>query len=253
MTATPILRELTFADLISAIEQAPELSEQTRRHWICSARRIAGCLARPVGEIPARWTALRASVGDLHHARVGVAAKTLANHKANLRAALRWLAKEHPLPRKCLSPDWVAFRERVDDRYSRLSSLTRYCAARGIGPGSVNDQVVDEYWRYRSETTALASDNSARRRVARAWNACAARAIKGLRPLTEPRVLPKALPPWKEFPEGFRRDVDAYIAGLTKPRRGRGGRRIRPCRPTTLRNRRASGGRPHGGSAQRAD
>jgi hypothetical protein len=222
MTATSVLREPTFADLITAIEQAPELPEQTRRHWICSARRIAECLDRPVGEIPARWTALRASVGDLHHARVGVAAKTLANHKANLRAALRWRAKEHPLPRKCLSPDWAAFRDRVDDRYSRLSSLMRYCAARGIGPGSVNEEVVEEFWRHRSETTALASDNSARRRVARAWNACA-HAIQGLRRLAEPPVMPKAHPVWEDFPEGFRREVDTYIAGLTKPRRGRSG------------------------------
>ena len=32
----------------------------------------------------------------------------------------------------------------------------RYCSARGIGPGSVNDKILDEYWRYRAETTALA-------------------------------------------------------------------------------------------------
>ena len=150
MTAPGVLREPTFADLITAIRQASELQEQTRRQWVCSVRRIAKCLDRPVEEIPARWTALRASVGDLHHARVGIAAKTLANHKANLRAALRWRAKEYPLPRNCLSPDWAAFRDRVDDPYSRLFSLMRYCAARRIGPGSVNDQVVDEYWRYRS-------------------------------------------------------------------------------------------------------
>ena len=44
--------------------------------------------------IPARWNSLRFSVGQLHHARVGVTAKTLANHKANVRAALRWFGKE---------------------------------------------------------------------------------------------------------------------------------------------------------------
>jgi hypothetical protein len=37
-------------------------------------------------------------VAQLHHARVGVTAKTLANHKSNVRAALRWFSKEHALP-----------------------------------------------------------------------------------------------------------------------------------------------------------
>ena len=56
-----------------------------------------------------------------------------------------------------LPAEWEAFRNRIDDRRlaARLSSLMRYCAARGIGPASVNDKVVDEYWRYRAETTAL--------------------------------------------------------------------------------------------------
>ena len=31
----------------------------------------------------------------------------------------------------------------------------RYCSARGIDPSSVDDKIFDEYWRYRTETTAL--------------------------------------------------------------------------------------------------
>ena len=39
-------------------------------------------------------------MGQLHHARVGVTAKTMANHKANVRAALRWFGKEHDVPQR---------------------------------------------------------------------------------------------------------------------------------------------------------
>ena len=85
--------------LIAAIEQAAELSEQTRRHWVCSLRQIAKWLDRPAEIIPARWTSVRMPVSQLHHARVGVTAKTLANHKSNVRAALRWFGKEHDVPR----------------------------------------------------------------------------------------------------------------------------------------------------------
>jgi hypothetical protein len=81
MTATALL-EPSFADLLVAIAQAPELSEQRRRHWACSLQQIAKWLDRPAAVIPARWTAIQLSVGQLHHARVGVTAKTLANHKS---------------------------------------------------------------------------------------------------------------------------------------------------------------------------
>ena len=157
-----------------------------------------------------------------------------------------------------LSADWAAFRDRIDDRRmrARLSSLMRYCSARGIGPGSVNDKVFDEYWRYRAETTALASNNSARRRMARMWNACAG-AIDGwpLQRLTEPPIKAKAGPAWEDFPEGLRRDVDAYLgrSRQTPPRFKRqahpalsAGNDPNPPGPTR-------GGGAHGGSARRAD
>src|SRR5262249_57413916 len=108
---------------------------------------------------------------------LGVTVKTLANHKSNIRAALRWFGNQREMPRHGmkLSKEWAAFRDKVDNLRlrERLSNLMRYCSSRSIGPGSVNDQVLDDYWRYRAETTALATNNGARRLVARSWNACA--------------------------------------------------------------------------------
>ena len=43
--------------------------------------------------------------------------------------------------------------------------------------------------------------------------------------------------PWAEFPEGLRRDVDQYLQGLTQMRKGRGGRRIRPLKSSTIKAR----------------
>ena len=64
--------------------------------------------------IPARWTATRFAVGRLHHARVGANAKTLANHKSNVRAALLWLGNEKNVPSRGmpLKPDWHHLRQR---------------------------------------------------------------------------------------------------------------------------------------------
>jgi integrase len=240
MPPTTTLLEPSFIDLIAAIEQAAELTAQCRRHWACSMRQIAKWLDRPAAVIPARWHSVRISVSQLHHARVGVTAKTLANHTANVRAALRWFGQEHGVPQRGarLSARWARFCDRIDARMrGRLYSLIRYCSARGIDPAAVDDRILDEYWRYRTETTARASNNTARRFMVRAWNNCAA-ASAPLRRLTEPSIK-VARPAWSDFPERLRTDLDDYFAGLARPHRSLSGKRIQPCSPGTIRTRRA--------------
>ena len=55
MTAPTELLEPSFLDLVAAIEQATELSDEHRRHWVCSVRQIAKWLDRPITLVPARW------------------------------------------------------------------------------------------------------------------------------------------------------------------------------------------------------
>jgi hypothetical protein len=161
-TTTKLL-EPSFVDAAAAITQATDLSEQIRRHWSCSLRQIAKWLDRPAATVPARWTSVRLPVGQLHHARVGVTAKTLANHRSNARAALRWFGKEHDVPVRGvpLSAEWAKLRDAIQDRgrRARLYGLMRYCSGRGIEPSAVNDTVLEAYIRYRAETTALASND----------------------------------------------------------------------------------------------
>ena len=156
--------EPSFIELIAAVERAQDLSEQRRRHWICSLRQIAKLLDRPSTVIPARSSAVRISVGHLHHARLSVTAKTLANHKANVSAALRWFDKGHTVMQHGvrLSAKWVKFCDGLD-KPIRLYNLMRYCSARRIDPASLDDTIFDEYWRYRTQTTARASNDTARR------------------------------------------------------------------------------------------
>lgn len=100
--------------------------------------------------------------------------------------------------------------------------------------------MVEVYLRYRAETSSLAANTMAHRSIARAWNKCADGAAGGLRQrLAEPPVKAHAGPAWEEFPEGLRRDIDTYLAGLGKIRRGPDGKRSRPCSPKTIKTRRA--------------
>jgi hypothetical protein len=177
---------------VVAIETAGDLSAPVKRHWACSLRQIAKWLDCPAEVIPARWTAIRLPLGRLHHAQLGVTAKTLANHRSNAAAALRWFGEEHNVPRRGvpLSPEWATLRSQIGDRGrgARLYGLMRYCSGRSLLPARLNDAVLAEYLGYRAQTTSLASNDAALRSIARAWNACAEEnpAWPRLR-LTEPR------------------------------------------------------------------
>jgi integrase len=238
-----ILLEESFLDAITAITKAEELPGWKRAHWACSLRQVAKALDRPPESLPGRWTAVWQRVGQLHHARVCVEPKTLANHKSNAQAALRWFRREQGLPRRGtpLAPEWRRLRAQLMDRsrLARLSGLIRYCSIRGIAPEGVDEATVDAYMRYRAETTALAADNKARRAIARAWNWCTAHIEDWPRQrLTEPPIKSTEGPHWEDFPEGLRNHVENYLVLLTKPRRSPKGRRVRACRASTIKTRR---------------
>src|SRR5262245_47906172 len=170
MSQIPVLIETSLADAITIIAAADELSEQTRRHWATSLRQIAKALDKPLEGIPARYSAVRADLGQLHHAPAGLTAKTLQNHKSNAKSALLWLAREKGIPEHGapLTPPWEALRGRIRDRLVRwrLSSFMRFCSASHITPSEVNEAVVDRLMCYRSPN-GTDSTHSVRRAVAR--------------------------------------------------------------------------------------
>jgi hypothetical protein len=99
--------------------------------------------------------------------------------------------------------------------------------------------VVDRFMAHRART-GKSADNGFRRVLARTWNANVGK-VAGwpARRLVAPPVKGALEPAWKEFPEGLRRDVERYFESLTHHvRRGHTGKRIRPLKPSTLRQRR---------------
>ena len=158
MTKTPTLIEPSFAEAIAIIAAAPELTEQTRRHWTTSLRQMAKALDKPFEAIPARYTAVRADLAQLHQARAGLTAKTLQNHKSNTKSALLWLAREKGIPRHGapLTPAWEELRAKLNDGIARskLSSFMHFCSGSGIAPAE-----VDEPWSTASWIIAVGSES----------------------------------------------------------------------------------------------
>ena len=243
MTDKPVLIETSFAQAIAIITVADELSEQTRRHWATSLRQIAKALDRPMAVIPARYSAVRADLAHLHQVPAGLTAKTLQNHKSNVKSALLWLAREKGVPEHGapLAPAWGELRAKITDALVRwrLASLMRFCSANGIAPVEVDEAVIERFVSYRVEI-GKSADAAFRRLMARAWNTNVGK-ISGwpARRLLEPPIKAAVEVIWEEFSEGLRRDVDRYLNGLTRVRRSRSGQRIRPLKASTLRTRRA--------------
>ena len=121
----------------------------------------------------------------------------------------------------------------IKDRFVRwrLSAFMRFCSANDIAPAEVDEVVLERFLRYRAQSGTVRGDASGRR-LARTWNSNVGN-IQGW-----PAVKPTTELPWTELPEGLRRDLDQYLQSLTKVRRSRNGRRIRPLKPSTIRQRR---------------
>src|SRR5262249_12784489 len=138
-----------------------------------SLRQIAKMLDKPLEVIPARYSAVRADLGALHHAPVGLTPKTLQNHKSNAKSALLWLAKQKGIPQygAPLGPAWETLRAKIPDRLAgyRLSALMRFCSVNAVEPAAVDDSVVDCFMNYRSNT-GMPANAAYRRLLARAWN-----------------------------------------------------------------------------------
>jgi integrase len=229
---------------LRAIVQAEDLEPSLKQHWSCSLRQIAKAIGRPIETIPARWGSVRIAVAALHHAMAGSREKTLQNHKSNVRRALVWFAGEYDVPTRGgpLRAGWVALRQRIGEcgDAARLSSLMRYCSGKDILPADVTETVLDEYMAYRAATTRLATDDAARRSIARSWNRCIGK-VQGWpsRALDEPPIKGADGPSLSDFPPKLREDIESYLAGLGRARRSANGKRRRPCKPSSIRTRRA--------------
>src|SRR5262245_19598098 len=163
----------TFADAIAVIAASPELPEQTRRHWPTSLRTIAKLLNQPLEVIPARYSALRPYLAELHHAPAGLTRKTVLNHQSNAKTALLWLElkmdmSERGIP---LTPAWEELRRNISHKASRwkLASIMRFCSASSVAAHEVDEAVIDRFMAHRART-GKASQSGFRRELARLWN-----------------------------------------------------------------------------------
>ena len=87
MAENSVLIEPSFQDAIAMIAASKDLSEPVKLHWTTSLRQFAKAVDRPLEVIPARYSAVRNDLANWHHARSGLAPKTVINHRSNTKIA----------------------------------------------------------------------------------------------------------------------------------------------------------------------
>jgi integrase len=236
--------EPTLADVLVAIERDASLSESKREAWCCSIRRIARFLERDPSGLPARLLALRFGITRLHHAQLRVSRKTLQNHLANLKAAIRKFGSVERLSGRgvALNSAWQALYDKLTAPRLRLglSSFLRYCSANGIEPSSVSDVTVQTFIRYASEVQFTIKPRDLHKQVARCWGQARESVPDWPQTiLTVPDFRPKADSlSWDAFPRSLVEDVERYLGLLSGDSVLDENAPDRACKPSTITTRR---------------
>jgi hypothetical protein len=181
-------------------------------------------------------------VKQLHHARVGMAEKTLKNHIANLKAALRHLSGDKTIPARGtpLTPEWLELRKLVNHEMNRyhVTGLMRFASMQGISPKAVDDAFLARYMSYRAEVLVQDASPREQRSIVRAWNACVEdHASWPQHKLTPAPLGGTPLLSWEAFPAALRVEVDTYLKSLQTVRRKSDGTRRRLSKASTVETR----------------
>jgi integrase len=244
-TATTTLLEASLADVRAAIRGDLSLPKAKREALCCSLVRIAEFLGRDLSLLPARLGGLRYGIARLHHTQLGTSRKTLQNHIANLKAAIRHVTGQERLSGRgvALSPVWKALYDRVPDQRLRLglSGFLKYASATSVDPSAVSETTVEAFITYATDVQFTVNPRDLHKQVTRCWN-LAKDNVAGWPQITlaVPDFRPQAASlPSEAFERSFVEDVESYLSLL-------GGDNLldedapdRPCKPSTINTRRA--------------
>src|SRR5262245_33615501 len=239
-----MLLEPSLGDVEASIRGDASLPKSTRDAWCCSIRRLAKFLGRDPAQLPARLGALRYGISRLHHAQLGLSRKTLQNHIANLKAAVRHVLGQERLSGRgiALTPAWQSLYDQLSDRQLRLGlpGFMKYGSATGIDPWCVSETSVAAFIAYAAEVQFTVKPNDLHKQVTRCWNR-ARETVPGWPQITlivpDFRIPPASLP-WDAFERSFVEDVERHLSLL-------GGENLldedspdQPCKPSTIKTRR---------------
>lgn len=218
MLPNPLSRNFfTLADVLRAIEAAPDLAPRRRRDLASAVRRTASLLDRPVAQIPADPRLLVARLSEIAPAAHGLGQRAWNNLRSLLRKALSLIQPMAPGRHLSqLSTEWQELFAQIPNRGQRalLSRLAHHGSANGIGPDAIDDAVMAEFG-ISLNSSLLRAPAIQLRDTRSAWNRLCREMPNGpARPVSVTPNRIRYVLPWEAFPPSFRQDAQHYLDQL---------------------------------------
>lgn len=241
----PFLQDnvLTFSEVIEQIKCDKNLTANQRRDWTSAIRRVLELLDLDPERTPASIVAIKKKLEGIHHAQANISAKTLANLKSNVLAALRHVgvSSSHFRHTGDLTESWQKLWGLITDEQTRwkLSRLFRYASVLGIEPDDVNDALIERLLKTLIEESFVKDPEDTIRMTIYAWNRAGTETSNW--PSIKLNRRPTRQENWTlqlhEFPASFLQDHDKWIARLRGDDPLAEDAVPRPLRPATLKHR----------------
>ncbi len=214
---------LTASDIIGLL-QTSDLTITRRRDLISSIRRVCTMGSGSPNHFVMTPASVRSLLAGINPAAHGVTAKSFANIRSNLGAALSLAGITDALPRRCAgrSQVWALIAEAVKQDKSLEYGLGRFinfCAFNEIAPDAVDDDVIRRFHHWLDTRSIEPDPDGKTRMVVRLWNK-AVETVDGW-PVCSLTACTLGLKPtkisWTDLPDGFRRDAESYLQSRQSP------------------------------------
>ncbi|MFX3653930.1 MAG: hypothetical protein ACN6IW_00360 [Paracoccaceae bacterium] len=236
----------SFADALSFIDGAPDISPTRRRDLASGLRRVAKAIGCEPSEIPADPAWLRPRIARVAPAAVGLTSKSWSNTVSDAKAALAAfgvIEGKQPKPTP-LSASWeplwrLVLASKDPSLSPALGRFVRFLSRLGVEPEEVADAHADAYERALALNEIRRSPDEPRRAAVYGWNLAVRRLPdwprRTLSVASRSRTYALAL---EDFPPSFAADLDRCLEGMSAPDPFDPEARARPLRPATVRHRR---------------
>jgi integrase len=216
--AAPII---TFADVVRAVEAAPDLTKGVRANMRTAAVRCAGLVGHHGLHAAVDVQLIARKLEKVTPAKLGFTNPgSLAAFQSNLRRALR-LAGITVMPgrhQEPLGPPWSDLADRARAQgdgflWPAMSRFMHYLSARCVDPNDANEHVFARFAEDLRRTCLGSKANQVIRDTARAWKK-AQQVIPGWPEATlgyRPRKSTIPFLPWSDFPATLEQDAEAFL------------------------------------------
>jgi integrase len=230
---------ITLED-VGSRTQADESLSPARRAAIRSAiSTLARVMGMPPAMVPADLNFIRRKLERVSPAAAGVKDKRYSTVRSQVLFALRHLGLvgkgTYLTP---IARDWAHLWLQLPGKYARtgFSRFFRYCSARGLGPGDVDDAIARDFLVALTAESLIKNPRVTHQNLCRVWNS-----MIGVVPgwpetrLSVPRYAEHYILAREAFPAAFWQDVDAWLANQAQDDLLNLNAPPRPLKPRTLR------------------